>query len=162
MTDPTTPRVTITYAQWIAAYPMFGATVNEVQYDTVVYPYAQQLCRNDWASPVTSDAQLTQLLSVLMAHIAQLLFGSTGIPANTGLVGRISSATEGSVNVATEFPMTQAGAWYNQTQWGALYWTMIKPFRLGAYRSKITQQVQPINFPFGYYGYGGGTGGNDG
>lgn len=154
MTDPVVPRVTITYAQWIALYPTFGKTVNDAAYDGVLWPYAQVLCRNDWASPVPTNDLLTQLLGVLMAHIAQLLYGSTGAPANTQLVGRISSAAEGSVNVSTEFPLTQSNAWYNQTQWGAMYWTMIKPFRLGVYRAKITPQVQPVNFPYGRLGWG--------
>ena len=47
-------------------------------------------------------------------------------------VGRVDTATEGSVSVgfAYELPAGSAmAAWFNQTKYGALYWMMTAQFR---------------------------------
>lgn len=72
------------------------------------------------------------LLWLVVAHIATL--AGINLPGGEGgkstVVGRLSSATEGSVS--TSFDMGQVSsnaAWWLQTQYGATYWQMILKYR---------------------------------
>src|SRR5579859_2558681 len=111
---------TFVLADWRAAYPMFS-NVSDGQLEGPVLTLASQYCRNDGCSPIPDqyvDLQ-TQALYLMMAHICQLMFGTAANPAS-GIVGRISDATEGSVSIGTEYmPMTPTNAWFNQTTFGA-------------------------------------------
>lgn len=58
------------------------------------------------------------LLNMLVAHIASM--NSEG---SSPLVGRINSATEGSVSVTTDMgAVSGSAAWFMQTKYGAAYW----------------------------------------
>jgi len=132
--------VTFDYANWAALFPQFS-NLTEQQVETVILPLAEQYCRNDGGGPVCDPNVQTQLINLMVAHVSQLLFGSMTQPLSP-LVGRISTASEGSVSVGVEFPTTPSSAWYLQTQYGAMYWQLVLPFRLGRYVPKITQQHQ--------------------
>jgi hypothetical protein len=128
------------YAAWAVLFPQFS-NLNEAQITGPVLVLAEQYCRNDGGGPVTNAAIQTQLLNLMVAHIAQLLYGSKTQPLSP-LVGRVSSATEGSVSVGVDFPTTPTNAWFLQTTFGAMYWQLSLPFRLGRYFPKVTQQRQ--------------------
>lgn len=70
----------------------------------------------------------------LTAHLVALngtgiLGAAAGQPAST-LVGRISSATEGSVTVQTDMQSVPGSEqWFRQTKYGATYWQMVAPYR---------------------------------
>jgi hypothetical protein len=81
-------------------------------------------------SPVTNIAQRQILLGLLTAHIATLNAPLNGQPAS-GLVGRISSATEGSVSVSVDMPEIAGAEWYTQTKYGMAYWTATARYRRG-------------------------------
>lgn len=133
--------------KWRELFPQFNNITSE-QITDLIYPIATAYCNNSGSGPVNDTNIQTQLLNLMVAHIAQLLFGSTTAPANTTLVGRINSAGEGSVNVGTDFPTTPSNAWFVQTQYGAAYWQMVLPYRLGHYYPKITQLTQyPFSWP---------------
>jgi hypothetical protein len=86
-----------------------------------------------WCGSVVTDIPTRQrLLGLMTAHIARLLSSVGGSPAST-LVGRISSAGEGSVNVATEFPLNPESAWFNQTKEGAMFWAATARYRMARY-----------------------------
>jgi hypothetical protein len=138
--------VAFSYPNWTVLFPQFG-NVNEAQVTGPVLTVAQQYCRNDGGGPVNDCGVQTQMLNLMVAHVAQLLYGSTTQPVSP-LVGRISGATEGTVSVSTEFPTTPSSAWFLQTQYGAMYWQMILPYRLGRYRPKITPQRQAVGGPW--------------
>lgn len=146
--------VSFNYGAWVALFPQFWVTtptytgLTEAQVTGVILPLAEQYCRNDGGGPVNNAGLQTQLLNLMVAHVAQLLFGSSTQPVSP-LVGRISNATEGSVSVATDFPTTPSNAWFVQTQYGAAYWQLILPFRLGRYYPKVTPQRQPGAGPWG-------------
>jgi hypothetical protein len=124
-------QITFNYATWALIFPQFSS-VSQTQVVDLVLPLAEQYCRNDGGGPVTTVATQTNLLNLMVAHVCQLLFGANGQgPAE--LVGRISSATEGSVSVAVDFPTTASAAWYNQTQWGAAFWAATAPYRTMRY-----------------------------
>ncbi len=109
------------------------------------------------ASPVTNPATLQGLLGMMTAHIATLFAPINGNPPST-LVGRISSAGEGSVNVATDFPSQPGSEWFNQTKYGAMFWAATKIYRMARYYPG----PQPFmrRGPWGGDAWGGGGAGN--
>ena len=126
--------VSFDYAAWAIAYPQFTANASQAMVTGPILTLAQQYCRNDGGGPVTDATMQTQLLWLMVAHVAALFFGQNG-DTPSALVGRLSSASEGSVSVSSEFPQQPpAAAWYNQTVYGAAYWVMMKPYRMGFYR----------------------------
>ncbi|QPF81670.1 DUF4054 domain-containing protein [Bradyrhizobium genosp. L] len=137
------------FPAFVTSTPQFTA-LTEPQVVNLILPIAEQYNRNDGGGPVNNAGVQTQLLNLMVAHVAQLMFGSATQPLSP-LVGRISNATEGSVSVATDFPTTPGNAWFVQTQWGAMWWQMALPYRLGRYRAKITPQVQAINGARGFW-----------
>lgn len=84
--------------------------------------------RNDGTGRVKSVKLQTQLMYMVTAHLTQLFSGPDGNDPS-GLVGRISSATEGSVTVATEMEGNINSAWFNQTPYGAAFWQATAAFR---------------------------------
>lgn len=73
------------------------------------------------------------LLWMLTAHIAFLNGGANG-QAPTPLVGRVASATQGSVSVSLDMPSGSANsAWYMQTKYGAAFWNATARFRTMRY-----------------------------
>lgn len=132
--------VPFVYADWIAAYPEFN-----VPPTVVLAPQAQRFFAqadlyfdNGPSAPARfriTDEQQTQIMWMLVAHLAQLRVGSNG-QAASGLVGRISSASEGSVSVSTEFPTTANSAWFLQTPYGADFWQATAALRTMHYRPK--------------------------
>lgn len=116
-------------AAFQAKYPAFSTLTQEQV--TALFEVAVIFLRNDGTSPVRVVATQTNLLYMLTAHLAQLQYGADG-KGSAGLVGRISSASEGSVSVGTEFTGPPNAAWYNQTQYGATFWQATVAYRMVA------------------------------
>ncbi|EHA4789260.1 DUF4054 domain-containing protein, partial [Escherichia coli] len=114
-------------------YPEFSS-VDDVllqQYFTQATIYLD----NTDSSRVSDLAVRSMLLNMLVAHIACLYSGANG-QSPSGLVGRIDSASEGSVSVHADMPGgTANSAWYMQTKYGADYWNATAPFRTFQYIS---------------------------
>ncbi len=145
--------VPFVYSDWAALFPQFS-NLSELQVEGPVLTLAQQYCRNDGGGPVCNPATQTQLLYLMVAHVAQLLYGSTTQPISQ-LVGRVSSASEGTVSVTADFPTTPSNAWFLQTTYGAAYWQLALSFRLARYRPMVTPQMKPGAGPW-WNGAGGG------
>ena len=127
-------QVTFISAQFRIDFPTF-AGLTDAQLNGIILPIAQIYCRNDGGGPVTLASTQTALLNLMVAHVATLLFGPDGATPTT-LVGRIASAGQGSVNVSTEFPVTQSEKWFTQTQWGAAYLQAVAAYRSMTYIPK--------------------------
>lgn len=126
-------------------YPEFSSVDDALlqQYFTQATIYLD----NTDSSRVSDLAVRSMLLSMLVAHIACLYSGANG-QSPSGLVGRIDSASEGSVSVHADMPgVTANSAWYMQTKYGADYWNATAPFRTFQYISGHS----PSNYPYGYY-----------
>lgn len=126
-------------------YPEFSSVDNALlqQYFTQATIYLD----NTDFSRVSDLAVRAMLLNMLVAHIAFLYSGANG-QTPSGLVGRIDSASEGSVSVHADMPgVTANSAWYMQTKYGADYWNATAPFRTFQYISGHS----PSNYPYGYY-----------
>jgi len=136
------------YATWAASYPQFAATVTSGTFPTY-FLLAELYCANTDCAIVPYDLTanppiLTRgtILDLLMAHVAQLLVGSSLVPAS-GIVGRIDSATQGSVSVSSDMPTEPTAAWWNTTQWGAMAYAALAPFRTARYRASPGRFWQP-------------------
>lgn len=119
-------------AQFKTAFPEFAA-VPDARLE-ILFSLAEGLLDNTDASIVTNITQRTAMFYYIVAHMLTLFgTGIVGTPGGgpSGVVGRLSSATEGTVSSSFEFnvPPSPSGAWWNQTQYGALYWMLMAPFR---------------------------------
>lgn len=126
---------TFDYAKWILRYPQFACVGPELAQE--YWDEATLYWRNDGTGPVCDATKQRMFLNMLTAHIATLNAPKTidGIqqPASP-LVGRISSASEGSVSVSSEMNFPPGSAqWFNQTTAGAAFYQATAGFRLGAY-----------------------------
>ena len=141
--------VQLDWTNWRLLFPEFSNVTDE-QLEGPVWTMAQQYCRNDGGGPVCNPATQTELLNLMVAHIAQLLYGSTISPPS-GLAGPITSATEGSVSVSVGVVFNTSNQFFLQTKYGSMFWTLALPFRLARYWPKITQQFQPVAQPNNAY-----------
>jgi hypothetical protein len=143
----TSPPVTFDFDTWVAMFPEFAAlTPGQGQ----AYFYrASGLCANSCSNPMFGDGVLPYRLYLLTSHFAWLSCprDDSGNPAATGqpasaLVGRISSATEGSVTVQTELEMgSDTSAWeaeLTQTKYGLEYLAKLAPYRTAVYLANPT------------------------
>lgn len=117
---------------FIIAYPEF-ATV-DVTALQMNFDFATLVLENSCGSVVQDANVRERLLNLLTAHITALFNGVNGQPA-ADLVGRISSASEGSVSVSAEYAagVSQSQAWYVQTKYGAMFWNLTAVYRTMRY-----------------------------
>ena len=165
MSGTVDPHVVVfNYQDWMAAYPEFaGVTAPRAER---FFNEACVFCDNTACSPVPYDSTQTPTgprdiyLAMLTAHIAALngaldACGVVQAGQGLGVVGRIQSASEGSVSVSFGDMGSGDGpnaAWYNQTRYGATYWIATAQYRTWQYH------LGPQRFPEvygGVYGVGG-------
>lgn len=120
---------------FLAAYPNFSTVPGGTLEAT--FDIATLYLRNDGTSPIRTLKSQTSLMYMLTAHLLTLTFGIDGAGASgggtPGVVGRISSANEGSVSVSTDYPSTPSSAWFVQTPYGANFWQATVNWRRGRY-----------------------------
>ncbi|EDZ09403.1 DUF4054 domain-containing protein [Salmonella enterica] len=146
-------KVTFDWQAFSALYPEFSA-VGQVAAAALFGKATALYLDNTDDSPVTDLNEREQLLFLLVAHQCALRgFGKSG-DGQPGLVGRITSASEGSVSVSVDNSgSNDASWWYLQTPYGADYWQATAPYRSMQYHSGGS----PSRYPGHYYrGYGRG------
>ena len=116
-------------AAFKARYPEFAAVGDPLL--QACFGEAGLYLSNTDNSPVQNVTRRAVLLNMLTAHIAALggALSSDGQPRP---VGRVSSATEGSVSASMEYLAPGSSAWFAQTQYGAAFWqatTSLRGFR---------------------------------
>lgn len=122
-------------AAFKVAYPQFSAVSDGVL--TNYFNLATLYLSNTDCSIVQNIPKRTMFLWLLTAHIGKIS-GALSPDGSAGLVGRISSATEGSVSVSAEYPTSPNAAWFLQSEWGAMYWQATLPYRSARYRARPT------------------------
>jgi hypothetical protein len=142
------PVVTFDFATWTGVFPEFAACT-EAQGQSW-FNRASFLCTNDTSNPANATPGMLQdLLYLLTSHIGWLNAprDGAGNPAATGqpaspIVGRIATASEGSVSVGAEvddmgsaFPMA---GWYLSTRYGTEYLAATACFRTALYAAHPT------------------------
>lgn len=129
--------VTFDPAAFIAAFPSFSTVPAAALIAN--FNLATLYLNNSYCSVVRDEPTRAQLLNLATAHITALLNGVNGEPP-AGTVGRISSATQGSVSLNTEFKSdSEAASFWQQTQWGAMFWAATTVYR-------TMRHVQPRGF----------------
>lgn len=120
--------VTFDPAAFIALYPAFAAVPTGTL--TSYFTMAESFLDNTPCSIVQNLGLRTTLLYLITAHIA-FLFGraASGDGTSAAVVGQMVSAGEGSVNVSFAASANKNAAFWMQSQYGAIYWQMILPFR---------------------------------
>jgi hypothetical protein len=103
---------------------------------------------NTASSPVPDLTKRAALLNLIVAHIAALNAPQANGQSASPLVGRISSATEGSVTVQAEMgPPSGTSAWWMQTKYGASFWQATASMRTMQY----VPGRQPVFDPIGRF-----------
>ena len=144
----TTP-VVFDYTTFTDMFPELSGVTDPAA--TIYFGMATMYIRNDGGGPVNDPVKQSNMLYLTTAHIARLLSQQTnGVPTTGGtdapspLVGRISSAAEGSVNVSAEMVgQTASSAWWQQTQYGALVWQMLATYRTMRYLARPQRRYNP-------------------
>jgi hypothetical protein len=124
------------------------------------FDLATLFLNNNCCSVVQSAPKRETLLNLLVAHITALRNGANG-QAASGIVGRVSSASEGSVSVDADLgDVPFSAAYFAQTQWGLMFWRATAPWRQMIYVAPpaVCADVEP-GAGFGYpFGIGDGCG----
>lgn len=122
-------------AKFKARYPEFSA-ISDGYLDLCFESAALYLSNSD-NSPVQDLKRRELLLFMLTAHVAATGGALSGGGAQA--VGRVSSATEGSVSVSTEMPIQNSAAYFAQTQYGVAFWQATSNLRGFRYRARSTR-----------------------
>lgn len=126
------------YAQFSALFPeLVNGGVTETVASSL-FGVAGLLLDNTDCSPVQDVAARLTMLNYAVAHLASLggypLPSGSTIPAPSGIVGRVSSATEGSVSVSSDYGQVRENeAWWLQSQYGAIFWQLTRALRTMRY-----------------------------
>jgi uncharacterized protein DUF4054 len=150
----TTPPVVFSFQTWVGLFPEFSALTPD-QGAAYFMRATGSFAANSCSNPANADGRLSYLLYLATSHVAWLACpkDANGNPSATGtaaspLVGRISSAAEGSVNVQTELEMgTDLGAfqaYLSQTKYGLEYWLSVQNYRTARYLARPTIVVNGI------------------
>lgn len=126
------------YGQFSALFPelVAGGVTDTVALS--LFGVAGLLLDNTDCSPVADVAVRLTMLNYVTAHLASLggypLAAEGSTPAPSGVVGRVSSATEGSVSVSTDYgAVRESQAWWLQSQYGATFWQLTRSLRTMRY-----------------------------
>jgi hypothetical protein len=153
---PTRGVVVFDAAEFKAAYPAFATVADALL--AVDFNIAVLFLNNSCCS-VVQDAPTRQvLLYMLTAHIATLLQGANGV-APSGIVGRVDSASEGTVSVSMAYAseMSMSAAYFAQTPYGVMFWQATTVYRSFRYIAPPSNGcVGPFPGNFGPFPRGGG------
>ena len=114
-------------AAWREGFPAF-ASATDAQI-TQWFGAACLLVGNDEGGVIPYDPpsrlQRRIIIDLVMCHLATL-------DRRGDAVGRVTSATQGSVSSSTDYAAGgKNAAWWTQTQCGATAWQLLKPYRSG-------------------------------
>lgn len=151
-------------ANFIAAFPEFAEIAPSMLQN--YFDMADAFFKNDASNPAAGDIdRMTRLSYLVTAHVAWLMSprDATGNLVAGGsinpLVGRISSASEGSVSVSVDLPGGESGpteAFFSQTKYGFMFWAATAQYRTARYAAQPTfvPSTRPHFYrrgPGGYY-----------
>ena len=147
------------YAVWTGLFPEMAAVSPAAA--AGYFSMATLYVRNDGMGPINDPNMQAMALNLTTAHIAKLFSNQTngapttgGVePPNSGAVGRVSQASQGSVSATLEMAEQGGSAsWWNQTSYGAAVWKMLAPFRTMRYLGPTNRRR--YNPPARLYGWG--------
>jgi Protein of unknown function (DUF4054) len=125
--DPATGAVVFNYQLFAATFPIQAQSVT-ADVATMYFSMAGGYFNNTSGSACKDVVLRLNILNMITAHLLTLFMPIAGEPPS-GLVGRISNASEGSVSVGTDMGnQPAAAAWWNQTQPGATAMALMRRF----------------------------------
>lgn len=139
-------------AEFIAAWPEFTGISSGANHNA--FNLAMLLLNNSCGSLVSDANVRMTLLYMLTAHVGFLVNGTNDgagrITPPYQAVGRLASATEGSVSAATEYSseVGQSEAFYIQSKYGAMFWQMTAQYRTMYYVGAPNFGPNGPGFPF--------------
>ena len=150
----TTPPVVFSFQTWVGLFPEFSALTPD-QGAAYFMRATGSFAANSCSNPANADGRLSYLLYLATSHVAWLACpkDANGNPSATGtaaspLVGRISQAAEGSVNLTLELEAgadtNQLLAYLSQTKYGQEYSAAIASYRTARYLARPTLVVNGI------------------
>jgi hypothetical protein len=120
-------------------YPEFG-TFSDVRL-TWFFNKAELLFNNTKQSCIKDLRKRKILLYLATAHIAQL---QKQVDSGNTLVGRVSSASQGSVSIGSDYgALGKDEKWWVQTPYGAEFWQMTAMYRTSIY--VVTNFAMPVD-----------------
>lgn len=140
------------YEMWENAFPEFGGFLEKNRF-YYFWGLASAYLDDGPCSLIPKKIR-RYAFDLLVAHLALLnlnalskTYGPDGkqiIALSPSLVGRINSATEGSVSIGTGSNFSGSGTeeWYALTQYGLEYWNLVKQYIRGLYVAEV-----PPRFP---------------
>lgn len=143
-----TPPVTFDYPTWIGMFPEFSG-LNPTLGQAYFMRATGSIIGNATSNPAFPDGNLPYLIYLATSHVAWLNSpkDANGNPAATGqpaspLVGRISSASEGSVSVQVDYPLgtdsTAQEKYLAQSKYGIELWDALAQYRTARYMARPT------------------------
>lgn len=157
----TDPPVVYNYTTFVTLFPeMAGLSTGQAQ---AYFLRAGLYFANSATNPALRNGidHMTLLMYLVTAHIAMLTapkdangnVSSSGSAASP-IVGRINSASEGSVSVGAELQGSgsPSEAFFTQTQYGFEFWQATAQYRTMRYVANPTFVPSSRIFPFGAYG----------
>lgn len=138
------PAAVFDYAAWIARYPEFDGKVSS-ELGNALFNEAGIYLDNTDGSIIADPARRLIYLNMIVAHLAALSGALEVGGKPTGIVGRITEATEGSVSVKAAAFAPGSSDWWGITTYGLTFWQATKRFRSFRY----VPGCQPSFEPFG-------------
>lgn len=124
--------VTLDIASFRAMYPEFSNVPDATL--PFLFDQSTDYLNNTDYSLVDDVVKRERLLYILMAHLAYVRYGDNRKRGGSGMVGRIASATQGSVSVSSDLgPIEFRYAWYTQSPYGMDFWQATKVYRMANY-----------------------------
>lgn len=124
--------VVLDITKFRAMFPEFSNVTDTLL--PFLFDQATDYLNNSDFSLVDNVIKRERLLYLLMAHLAYVRYGDANGNGGTGMVGRISSASEGSVSVSSDAGQVEFRyMWYTQSQYGMEFWQATKVYRMANY-----------------------------
>ena len=115
-----------------ALYPQFSNVSDTLL--PLIFTEAELLFDNTEYSCIQNVDRRELILYMVMAHILYLQYGDADGNGGSTLVGRVSSATEGSVSVSSSLDgLGNTSAYWSQSPYGLLFWQATKVCRMPKY-----------------------------
>lgn len=134
--------VSFDYGVWAMRYPeLAGSVVQPLA--ALYFAEATLYCDNTACSPIEDLGVRALLLNMATAHVAALNAPVNG-QAPSPLVGRINSATQGSVTVQAQNDYPPGTVqWWQATRYGAAFWAATQQYRTARYVPGHKRSMQP-------------------
>lgn len=124
--------VVLDIAKFRAMFPEFDGLADPKI--AILFELSTDYLNNTNYSLVIDPVKREWLLYLLMAHLAYMRFGDAAGNGGNGIVGRLSSATEGSASASFDLGAMSAGStWFTQSPYGMDFWQATKVYRMATY-----------------------------